>query len=115
MYSIYHNSRCKTSRAVLEILTQTNQKVEIIDYQKTKFTISDIEQLLQKLNLTAIEVIRKNEDIFKKHYKGKNFSADEWIRVLVKYPKLLERPIVIKGYRAIVCRPIEKVYEIINN
>ena len=113
MYKIYHNTKCKISRFVLQKLIETGEKVEVIDYLNKQFTIQEVENLLNVLNLQPLDIIRKKEDIFKKNYKGKSFSSDEWIRVIVKYPKLIERPIIIKGYKAIICRPLEKIYEIL--
>lgn len=113
MYTIYHNHRCKISRAVLEILNQTGEPVEIIDYMSNKMSELELQKLLIELHLSPSDLLRKQEDLYKKEYKGKNFSEEEWLHILCKNPKLIERPIVRKGYQARVCRPVEVVHELI--
>jgi arsenate reductase len=65
------------------------------------------------LGIKPEELLRKGEDDFKNHFKGKNLSDDEWIAAMVKYPKLIERPIVLKGNKAVVARPAERILEIL--
>jgi arsenate reductase (glutaredoxin) len=115
MYTIYHNPRCKVSRSVLEELKLTNQPVEVVEYMSNKLTAKELNKLLNELHLAPQEIIRKNEELYKKEYKGKTFSNEEWVHILVTNPKLIERPIVKKGYSAIVCRPMELVKEIITD
>jgi arsenate reductase len=76
-------------------------------------TVKEFELLLAKLNLGPQDLIRKNETLFKEKFKGKSFNDDEWIRILLEHPKLIERPIVIKGNKAVVGRPIENVVELV--
>ncbi len=113
MYKIYHNHRCKVSRSVLEQLKLTNQPIEIIDYMTKKLSEEELRKLLIELHITPLELVRKNEDLFKKEYKGKTFSNEEWVHILSQNPRLIERPIVQKGYKAIVCRPAELVNQLI--
>ena len=114
MYKIYHNSRCKISRQVLDRLKETGDEIVIIDYINKKLTPIELSKLLNELHLKPDDLIRKNEILYKTEYKNKNFSPDEWIRILCKNPKLIERPIVLKGYNAIICRPPERIEEFIN-
>lgn len=113
MYTIYHNPRCRVSRAVLERLNETGKPVTIIDYMSKKITVAEMEKLLIELQISPIDLVRKQEDLYKKEYKGKNFSNSEWIHILCNNSKLIERPIVKKGYQAKICRPIEIVNELI--
>ena len=69
--------------------------------------------VLSKLNLAPIEVIRKNEAIWKSDFKGKTLSDAELIEAMVKNPKLIERPIVVNGSKAVVARPTERIDEIL--
>lgn len=113
MYQIYHNPRCKISRAVLNELLKKNPDTEIINYLKDIPSVAELKKLLSKLNLKPSEIIRSNEKIFKGKFKGKNFTDDEWISIMREYPVLIERPIVIRNNKAIICRPPERLDEII--
>ncbi|MFH0865442.1 MAG: arsenate reductase (glutaredoxin) [Bacteroidota bacterium] len=113
MYQIYHNPRCKTSRAVLNELLKNNPDSEIIEYLKSIPSAADLKKLLAKLNLKPQDIIRRKEKIFKEKFRGKKFTDDEWINIMREYPMLIERPIVVKNNKAIICRPHERIEEII--
>ena len=106
---IYHNSRCSKSRCTLDIITENQQEVTIVEYLKNPLTKSEIADLLVKLNMPAKDLIRKGENDFKENYKGQELTEDEWLEAIVKFPKLIERPIVVKGDRAVIGRPPENV------
>jgi len=106
---IYHNSRCSKSRCTLDIITENQQDVTIVEYLKNPLTKAEIADLLVKLNMLAKDIIRKGEQEFKDNYKGKDLSEDEWLDAMVKFPKLIERPIVVKGDKAVIGRPPENV------
>jgi len=109
---IYHNSRCSKSRCTLDIITKKGQDVTVIEYLKKPLSKEEITGLLKKLGMTAANLIRKGEAEFKENFKGKNLTEEEWIDAMVKYPKLIERPIVVVGDRAIIGRPPERVLEL---
>ena len=112
MFQIYHNPYCKISRKALEIINKTNEKVVVIEYLKKILTVKELKVLLIKLNLTTpLEIIRQGELIYKKRFKGKKFSNEEWLQIIIENPILLERPIVIQNNKAIICRPPERVKE----
>ena len=113
MIEIYHNNRCGKSRDALAILTEKNVDFKVIEYLKNPLTASQIKTLLKKLNISAFDLIRKGETIFKENYKDKQLSENEWIVVLEQNPILIERPIVVNGNKAIIARPPEKVLEIL--
>lgn len=113
MYQIYHNPRCKISRAVLDELLRNDPNAEIIEYLKSIPSAEDLKKLLNKLHLKPAEIIRRSESVFKEKFKGKNFSDDEWIKIIREYPILIERPIVARRNKAIICRPPERLNEII--
>ena len=115
MFVIYHNPRCRVSRTVLEHLKETGEEVEIINYMSLRLTEKELKKLLIELHISPMELVRKNEDLYKKEYKGKAFSDEEWVHILCKNPRLIERPIVKKGYRAYICRSIETVNQIISS
>lgn len=108
---IYHNTRCSKSRCTLDIINDANAEVEIVEYLKTPLNKSEISDLLGMLKMEAKLLIRKGEPDFKENFKGKELSEEEWIEAMVKFPKLIERPIVVKDGRAIIGRPPEKVLE----
>lgn len=106
---IYHNPRCSKSRQALSFLSEKGINVEVIEYLKTPLNKADLEMLLMKLNMEPQDLVRKSEEIYKKQLKGKQFSKEEWIQILIEHPKLIERPIVVKNNKAVVARPLENI------
>lgn len=110
MITIYHNPRCKKSRAGLQALEKFTKDFELNEYLKDKpFTVQSLSTALQKLGKKPGEIIRKQEDIFKSEYKGKTFSDEEWLKILVENPKLIQRPIIIYDDKAVIGDPAENV------
>lgn len=113
MIKIYHNSRCKKSRAGLEYLSAKTPEFEIKEYLKEdSFTVDSLKETLKLLDKTPIEMIRKQEEFFKKEMKGKEFSDAELIDLMVKNPKLIHRPIILKGKIAVWGDPAENIEEL---
>lgn len=104
---IYHNPRCSKSREALNILNESGKQVEIIEYLSYPPTKDELKDLLAKLGMKASEIVRKSEDLFKEKYKDKKLTNGQWIDILVKNPKLIERPIIVDETRAIIARPPE--------
>ncbi len=104
MIQIYHNQRCGKSRNCLLLAAY-----EIINYLDTPPTAAELTSLLQKLNLTPIELVRQKEKIWIENFKGKSLTPDEVIQAMVENPILIERPIVVKGDKAIIGRDPDKV------
>jgi arsenate reductase len=75
--------------------------------------MEEMKVVLKKLNISAEQWIRKNEDDYKDHFRGKTLSDDEWIEAMLKFPKLIERPVVIVGEKAVIARPEERILEIL--
>lgn len=111
---IYHNPKCSKSREAISLLEQSGKKYSVKEYLKEIPTELEIKELLSKLNLTAEEIMRKGEDEYKTFIKGKNLSEEELIHFLNKYPRLIERPIVIKDQKAIIGRPPSLIVDVIN-
>lgn len=109
MLRIYHNPLCKKSRAGLKYLQDKGIGVEIIEYLKKRLSEKDLEKLLMKLNLKPIDIIRTQEDYFKKNLKGKKFNDHEWARIIVQNPKLLKRPIIEREYKAVIGDPLSNI------
>ena len=111
---IYHNPRCSKSRKTLSLIKEKNQKIEIIEYLKNNLTISELENIINKLNMQPIDLVRKNEKIWKENLKKKKMSQQDIIKLMIKNPKIIERPIVVNGDQAVIGRPPENVLKIIN-
>ena len=112
---IYHNPRCKKSREGVQYLTDKGVEFKIIEYLKDNLSKETVQILLNKLNITALELIRKNEKIWKENFKDKNLSEKELIEVLHKEPKLIERPIIENENLAVIGRPKENIDLLFNN
>jgi arsenate reductase len=111
--TIFHNTRCSKSREVLGILEESNCEIEIVEYLKNTPKKKDLKDLLMKLDLKPLDIIRTNEPVFEKKFKNKKFTDAEWIQIIIENPVLLQRPIVIDGYKAIIGRPVERVVELL--
>ena len=110
---IYHNPRCSKSRQTLALIQEKGQEVEIIEYLKDTFSFEDLALILEILNIQPIELIRKNEIIWKENYRGKQMTDDEIINAMRENPKLIERPIVVKNGQAIIGRPPKTVLDLL--
>ena len=113
MTTLYHNPRCSKSRAALQILQQANEPVEVVLYLKDTLSEGALKKIIQQLGVSAIELIRKNEPVWKQNYKGKSLSEDELITAMVNNPKLMERPIAINKTKAVIGRPPSEVLKVL--
>ena len=113
MITIYHNNRCRKSREGLEILENSGKPFEIRKYLESTPTTSELQDVISKLGIKPLDLVRKNETIWKENYKGKELTDDQVVKAMVDNPKLIERPIVINGSKAMIGRPPEKILEII--
>lgn len=110
---IYHNPRCSKSREACSIIDTKGIPFEIREYLIDPLDEKEIKDLLKKLGMKAEEIVRKKEDLYKTKYKNKKLSETEWVKVLTKNPVLIERPIIVKGDKAVVGRPPEKIQSIL--
>ena len=109
---ILHNPRCSKSRTTLNIILENNIQPTIRLYLDDPLSIGEIKDLLIKLSTTADQIVRKNEEIYKK-LNLKDSNQDLLIEKISKNPILLERPIVVKGKKAIIGRPPENVMKLL--
>jgi arsenate reductase (glutaredoxin) len=107
--TIYHNPKCSKSRATLALLSERGVEPKVVEYLKTPPTAAELSGLVAKLGLEPEQLVRKGEEVYKKKYAGKTLSAAQWIDAMVRYPILIERPIVVVGKRAVLGRPPENV------
>ena len=112
MIKIYHNPRCRKSREGLQILQESRQEFEIIDYLKKGVSFDELKSIIDLLAITPIELIRKNEAIWKSKFKSMTLSDEEIINAMIENPKLMERPIVINADKAAIGRPSQNILNI---
>jgi len=113
MIKIYHNPRCSKSRQGLEIVENSTKEFEVVKYLDNTPSEEELKEIISLLDISPIQLVRKNEQIWKDHFKGKELSESEIIKAMVDNPKLIERPIVINGNKAVIGRPPETIKEII--
>ena len=111
---IYHNPKCSKSRKALEIIRSKNIEPIIILYLKNKLSKTEVKNLLIKLRLSTRDILRKNENSYKaNNLSNEKLSDDELIGFLIKFPKLLQRPIVVKNSKAVIGRPPENILNLL--
>lgn len=110
---IYHNPRCSKSRETLELLKSKGHEPEIVLYLKEKISIKNLKAILKKLKIKPKDLLRKSEKDYKEKIAGQQLSDKQLIDLMIQYPKLIERPIVIIGSKAIIGRPPKAVLTIL--
>ncbi len=110
---IYHNPRCSKSRAGLKYLEEKGFDIEIRKYLTEEISEAELRDVVEKSGKKPFDFVRTHEQVYKDNYKGKNLSDDEWIKVLLEHPRLLQRPIVVNGSKAVIANPPEKIEDII--
>ena len=113
MIQIYHNSRCTKSRECLAFLENSGQKYEIIKYLEDVPTYDELKDIIQKLDIKPIELVRRKEKIWIENFRDKPLTDDEIIQAMISNPILIERPIVVNGNKAVIAKPLEKAATII--
>lgn len=111
---IWHNPRCSKSREAMKLLEENGIEAEVVKYLDAELDEATIKALLLKLDIDAIDLMRTKEDKFKELKLDKVGDEGVLIRAMVSFPKLIERPIVIKGNKAVIGRPPVKVIEFLN-
>ena len=115
MLEIYHNPRCRKSREGLALLEASGKQFKIVNYLDSPPSMDELAGILKKLNMSPLQLVRKNEASWKENYKGKDLSDGEIIEAMVSFPKLIERPIVISEDNAVLGRPPELIEEFIGS
>lgn len=110
---IYHNARCSKSRSACSLLAECEVPVEIVDYLNTPPTKAELRDLAAKLGIAPLALVRRGESLFQERYANRTLTEEQWLEALVAHPVLLERPIVVRGDRAVIGRPPERVLELI--
>ena len=110
---IYHNPRCRKSRETLTLILDNGKAPEIVEYLKSPPSADELRAIIDLLGISAQDLIRKGEDIFKTEYKGKELSDAEWIDAMIQNPKLIQRPIVVENGKAVLASPPENVLDLL--
>lgn len=113
MTTIYHNPRCSKSRETLAILEERNEEITIVKYLDSPPTLEKLKEIIGMLGIEPIKLVRKNEPIWKEQFKSKDLTDEELLKAMVTFPKLIERPIVIKNNKAILGRPPQQIISIL--
>lgn len=113
MIKIYHNNRCRKSREGLQILEASGKEFQIIRYLEDRPSKKELTEIIEFLGIQPLDLVRKNEVIWKSNFKGKDLSDDQIITAMVENPKLIERPIVVNKNKAVIGRPPEDINTII--
>ena len=113
MLTIYHNPKCKKSREGLKYLQTKGIALEIVNYINNGISEQELKDIIKKLNINPSDIVRKQEDLYRKELKGKNFTDIEWMKILVENPRLIQRPIVVAKYKAVIAQPPDKVEELL--
>jgi arsenate reductase len=108
---VYHNPRCSKSRCAVDWLKENNIDFEVVEYLKNPLTKAELLQILTQLNISASALVRKSEEEYNQYIKNETLSEDEILDLIVKFPKLIERPIVVGDTFAVIARPLENLVE----
>ena len=111
---IYHNEMCNKSKAALEMLQDWDIAHKVRLYMNEPLTAAELKALLKKLNMKPSQLIRRNTPLFTEQFDGKGFTEDEWLDIMIGQPALIERPIVEKDNKAVIGRPPEKIFDLMD-
>ena len=112
---IWHNPRCSKSRAAAQLLEEKGVEAEVVKYLETPPSKEEIKAVLKMLGISARELMRTKEDIYKELGLKDVEEEEKLIEAMAEHPKLIERPVVIKDGKAAIGRPIEKIIELLDN
>lgn len=110
---IYHNPRCSKSRKGLQYLEEKGYQFEVVKYLEEGLKAAELTELIAKTGKKPFDFVRQHEKLYKDMYKGKILSDEEWIKVLVENPRLLHRPIIVNGDKAVLGNPPENIDEVV--
>lgn len=107
--TIYHNPACSKSRETLALIKASGLEPRIVEYLKTPPSEAELSAIVRKLGIKPLELVRRNEQIFKDKFAGRKLGDKEWIKAMIEHPILMQRPIVVRGEAAVIGRPPEDV------
>ena len=113
--TIYHNPKCSKSRQTLKLLKDNDISPTIIEYLQNPPTAEKLKRILAQLNFAPRDLMRKKESVYNEcELDNPSLTKDDLVSFMVKYPILIERPIVLSNDKAAIGRPPEKVLEILS-
>jgi len=115
LITLWHNPKCSKSRATAELLEDKKVETRVVRYLDETLTKEELEKVLKMLSMKPRELIRTKEDIYRELELADEDSDEKLIYAMIENPKLIERPIVIKGEKAVIGRPIENVIELLDS
>lgn len=116
MLKVYFKPNCSTCQTALQLMRKnTREKIETIEYLVKTPTQTELKEIIKMLGIKPEQLVRKKEKLYKEKFEGKKISGSEWIKILVKNPILIERPIIISADKAIIGRPIETIIPFIKS
>jgi arsenate reductase len=114
MLKIFYKNTCSTCRNALAFIKEnTKEQVEIIEYMKEAPTQKELTDIIRMLGIKPELLVRRKEKLYKEEYKDKKLTGRQWIKAMAENPQLIERPIVIKGDKAIIGRPAITVVDFV--
>ena len=114
MITIYHNARCSKSREGLEIVAASGEEYQVKEYLKEPISEKELKDILKKLGMAPMEIVRTEESLWKEIYKERDVDDEELIRAMVAHPVLMQRPIVVKEDSAVLGRPPSRIKEFLS-
>src|SRR3954453_6465756 len=112
---VYEKPTCTTCRKLNALLAERGIEAERVDYHVTGLTEAEIRDLLAKANAGPRDVLRTREPAYAEHVAGRDLADDELIALMAEHPELVQRPIVVRGDRAVLARPVERVLELLGS
>jgi arsenate reductase len=113
---VYHNPVCSKSRGALEILGERGADAEVIEYLKTKPSRADLERIVDAIPDPPSALVRKDKRFAELGLDASAYETkDAVVALLLEHPELMERPVVFRGEKALICRPSEKVLELLDS
>ena len=110
---IWHNPKCSKSRAAMQLLENKNIDANVVKYLEQTPTKEQLKDVLSKLKISAKELLRTGEDVYKELNLKDINDEETLIEIMIKNPILIERPIIIKGENAVIARPIENLEDLL--
>ena len=109
---VYEKPTCSKCREVGRVLTEKGVEFDRVNYMETPLSAATLKQLLKKAGLKPQEAIRKNEDAYREHVAGRELTDQQLVEIMAAHPELIQRPIVVKGGKAVLARPVENLHKL---
>lgn len=114
MITVYQKPTCTKCRQAVKMLRERGEDFEAINYYEQPISKNKLKELLKKMKLDPRDALRKTEKIYRELKIAKtDYSDEELLTLMIKYPDLIQRPIVVKGSKAVMGRPTENIEELL--